>query len=587
MVGQVTSAVGAAQTSSATAIVQGQEEAFSAALGQAMASKGASANAAAQVGAPGASTWQAPWMAGISQASSYLLPKDTPTDQLGLGRPSLAEFMTRTGAGVQESVQALYGSTGSNQDYRDWTKIMASSDPLLAARQASNALYNSDIAYAPSDGAKADPTNTIARSGNFAWLDINGQKGLYAVDSQGGVLRSVNMEASSILRAAEDFGLNPSDLNGLADQLDAAGVAYKPGQQYAGSNAGVDLRDLAAGGLGAAYDWRTDANASLKGPGGAAAAASDAALADRLALTANPIVTNPLDMGGTAAGVANPGASPGTPTGGAAWSAPWMQGLDTAGQYLLPADTPSDTLGADRPTLASFMAATGAGQEASVDALYGTVGSNLDYRDWGKIMSAEDPLTAARQATNALYNSDLPYTSSQANYPDPADVIAKSGNFAWLNLDGHQGLYVIDGKDEILRGVQMDAPSILKAAESFGLDLSQLNGLADQLDAARVKYQPGQMFGAATNAGVNLRDLAAGGLGASYDWRQDVNVAAKGAGAARSLAADQSMATRLGLTQNLAVTGPSLTALSSAQAVQAATSFSALLQLSQGVEGEA
>lgn len=548
-----------------------QDSGFADALGAA-----ASASTGTVVKSTG-TAWRPPWMTGADTASQYLLPSSTPDDQLGAGKPSLAQFMSATGADVPQAVEALYGSVGANKDYRDWTKIMAAGDPLLAARQASQALYNSTgLDYAPASARQTDPTNTIAKAGNFAYLEQDGQKSLFIVDGQGRLLRGVNMDPSSILRASESFGLDLAPLNDLADQLDAAGVAYQPGKMHAGSNAGVDLRDLASGGLGAAYDWRADTNVGKKGAFARADQAQDVALATRLGLTQNLMVTPP-DL--TPSPTPTP-SDPGAPT--EAWSAPWMEGLDQAAQYLLPADTPTDALAAERPSLASFMADTGAGQAESVEAIYGAVGSNLDYRDWDKIMAADDPLTAARQATNALYNSDLSYAPADTHYPDPADVIANSGNFAWLNVDGQQGLHIIDSKGALLRGVGMDAPSILRAAESFGLDLTQLNGLADQLDAAGIAYQPGKLY-ANSNAGVNLRDLAAGGLGSAYDWRQDTNASKKGAGAVASVNADNAMASRLGLTPNLMVTSPPLTQTASLQAAQAAASFNALLRLSQEV----
>jgi hypothetical protein len=571
MVGQVSSAGALADgvvVKQATAVVEGFTDALAAVGGGDGAPTTAKSTGAA---------WQPPWMAGASAANQYLLPVTTPVDELGAGKPTLAAFMQVTGGDVSSSVEALYGSIGANKDYRDWTKIMASSDPLLAARQASQALYNSaDIDFAPASAKQADSLNTVASAGNFAYLDQDGQKGLYVVDGQGRLLRNVNMDAPSILRAAESFGLDLAPLADLADQLDEAGVAYAPGKVFTGSNAGVDLKDLAGGGLGAAYDWRVDPNVGRKGSGAAAAQAADSALASRVGLTQNLMVTPP-DL----ASVPSPATPTPTPTApDESWAAPWMEGLAEADQYLLPAETPATDLAAARPTLATFMSETGASREESVEAIYGSIGSNKDYRDWSKIMAADDPLTAARQAAHALYNSDLDYAPVTAVHPDPADIIAQSGNFAWLDMGGKQGLYIVDSNNAILRSVTFDAPSILRVSRTFGLDLAELDGLADQMDAAGVAYLPHRQF-ANSDAGVDLRDLASGGLGAAYDWRQDANAAKKGTTATASLTSDRALAGSLGLTENLMVTPPTLTAQSSIQAAQAAASFAALLQLSQ------
>ena len=112
-------------------------------------------------------------------------------------------------------------------------------------------------------------------------------------DKAGGKLTTSFFEPESILVQSERFGIPLSDLVGLADQLDAAGVPYKPYAIFAGSgsDAGIDLRDLASGGLGTAYDWTRDTNVAQKGEYAAAQLAQSKAVAERLGLKANPEVT--------------------------------------------------------------------------------------------------------------------------------------------------------------------------------------------------------------------------------------------------------------------------------------------------------
>ena len=112
-------------------------------------------------------------------------------------------------------------------------------------------------------------------------------------DESGRKIGSTVFNAPSMLRQMEKLGIDKEDLNGLADQLDAAGIKYKPYEmlQSAKSDRGIDLRDLASGGLGTAYDWRVDSNVALKGKGAAARQETYAALADRWGIVANPAVT--------------------------------------------------------------------------------------------------------------------------------------------------------------------------------------------------------------------------------------------------------------------------------------------------------
>lgn len=100
-----------------------------------------------------------------------------------------------------------------------------------------------------------------------------------------------------------------------------------------------------------------------------------------------------------------------------------------------------------------------------------------------------------------------------------------------------------------------DAKSILKTADRLGIPLADLNGLADQLDEAKISYKPYSLLaGTGSDHGIDLRDLASGGLGTAYDWRTDVNVSAKGKFAPHRLAEAQALADRLGLKANAEVT---------------------------------
>ena len=68
--------------------------------------------------------------------SQYLHAKTADHDTRHSGKPDTATFMRATGADFSTASSLLYGVVGSNTDYRDWNAIMASGDPVQAARQA-------------------------------------------------------------------------------------------------------------------------------------------------------------------------------------------------------------------------------------------------------------------------------------------------------------------------------------------------------------------------------------------------------------------------------------------------------------------
>ena len=208
----------------------------------------------------------------------------------------------------------------------------------------------------------------------------------------------------------------------------------------------------------------------------------------------------------------------------------------TGSQYLHAKTADHDTRHGGKPDTATFMKATGADFSTASSLLYGVIGSNTDYRDWNAIMAAGDPVLAARQATGALYNSDLPYTSDNGFKPSDAQTVAASGNFAWLNVDQREGLWIMNNHGEALRQLPASAPDILRAARDFGLDTADLATLADQMDAKGTAHPS-----------VDLRSLAQGGMGTAHDWTSDPLAHLKGPGAQDTLAANVQLAQELGL----------------------------------------
>lgn len=130
-------------------------------------------------------------------------------------------------------------------------------------------------------------------------LDKRGQPAkIIYFDESGQKLTASTFSAENILKYTQKYGIDLNDLTGLGVQLDAAGIGYRPYELYqgTGSDHGVDFADLVAGGLGTAFDWRQDANATLKGPSAPQALADSQSQADSLGLELHAAVTQNLGI---------------------------------------------------------------------------------------------------------------------------------------------------------------------------------------------------------------------------------------------------------------------------------------------------
>lgn len=142
-------------------------------------------------------------------------------------RPNMKEFMDATGATASDASELLYGVIGSNADLRDWSKIMASGNPIDAARAATGQLYNSDQEYAlvnhPDFGtlrfndtlaeSSLSSKTMLSHSGNFANIAIEAdQRVTMAVSSTGLLLRGAGSTPDQIERTAWLFGFDASNI---------------------------------------------------------------------------------------------------------------------------------------------------------------------------------------------------------------------------------------------------------------------------------------------------------------------------------------------------------------------------------------
>lgn len=135
-------------------------------------------------------------------------------------RPNVREFMDATGCSFEDASEIVYGTIGSNADKRDWAAIMASSDPLKAARLSTGAMYAADDAVVRTDknATYMGADDTLARSDNFAVrlkTDESGKvvdKGLKVIDKNGLILRDAGMNPDKIKHNAWLFGYDTKQL---------------------------------------------------------------------------------------------------------------------------------------------------------------------------------------------------------------------------------------------------------------------------------------------------------------------------------------------------------------------------------------
>lgn len=141
-------------------------------------------------------------------------------------RPNMMDFMHATGASAADASELLYGVIGSNADLRDWAGIMASGNPIDAARAATRQMYNSDREYelvnhheygtfafnAVRDENSLSSKVVLRTSGNFAEIQpAENIKETFLVSSSGLLLRGTGSTPEQMSKAAWLFGFDLPD----------------------------------------------------------------------------------------------------------------------------------------------------------------------------------------------------------------------------------------------------------------------------------------------------------------------------------------------------------------------------------------
>lgn len=143
--------------------------------------------------------------------------------------PSVKEFMDATGAAFSDATPVL--SLGRMKDLRDWKAIMASANPLQAARDAIGALYNSgrtDYVWWQACKIEWLPKTTIlASTQNFTFYKDEYPTGIIyrvGVHDSNGYLITVPANSFVLFDNIRNFGLDKAQLSSLQAQLDAKGI---------------------------------------------------------------------------------------------------------------------------------------------------------------------------------------------------------------------------------------------------------------------------------------------------------------------------------------------------------------------------
>ena len=187
--------------------------------------------------------------------------------------------------------------------------------------------------------------------------------------------------------------------------------------------------------------------------------------------------------------------------------------------------------GAAKPNMREFMDATGATFAQASQALYGSVGSNEDIRDWEAIMASDNPLEATQAATAQMYGSGAPiatddrFYDAQGNYnPDAAGFggvpVGASTGGPKLEITSNGKVYITSSDGLPL--TQLNAAN----AASFGITQDQINAAIEQGgnisgDVSSAGFNPSQNYGnlltgvSSTNTGSNGSSGSVGSNGSS------------------------------------------------------------------------
>lgn len=153
-------------------------------------------------------------------AAALANPLLTTPEQSKAARPDLWTFIEKTGAKMEDAIEFLYGTVGSNTDTRDWNAILTSADPVTTVRQATRAMYM-DVDRVVDEDALPDPKNILDQAGNFALHQVKDAEGnvisnsVALLDGRGRMIRDAGTTEQSINRNAWLFGFDTAPMANL------------------------------------------------------------------------------------------------------------------------------------------------------------------------------------------------------------------------------------------------------------------------------------------------------------------------------------------------------------------------------------
>ena len=167
---------------------------------------------------------------------------------------NINDFMQQTGASFEDTVELLYGVVGSNNDTRDWNAIMASSDPLTAARAATGEMYsnaastlvpNRDTTIVP------NPTNQTSIVKYTSTADGKPREVYGIVAGDGTLLRGGFLNQETAVKQATNFGVKDANIiqsgNSFVEKADDTVRSGRPTVKEIMDRTGLSFQE--AGGL--------------------------------------------------------------------------------------------------------------------------------------------------------------------------------------------------------------------------------------------------------------------------------------------------------------------------------------------------
>lgn len=138
-------------------------------------------------------------------------------------RPTPLEFSRKVEIQFEEAASLISGASSYGHDYRNWSEIMASSDPVGSLRKANSEVYNSNLDHTPYARSEQyiEQKDVIAANGNFAVVDgHNGYKRLMLVAKDGLMLTQAGTHEDQIRTNIDRFGFNSSELTPLIAKVE-------------------------------------------------------------------------------------------------------------------------------------------------------------------------------------------------------------------------------------------------------------------------------------------------------------------------------------------------------------------------------